>query len=116
MKHFLTVVGIVMMLSLSCLSRSEANTAQRNAVLLQVIDQLNAIKPLLAKAATAQTPDAAKRVHFYHWCEANGKCHSGVQEDIQAIIAGLTQAISATPSSPRKIVPMTGDFLQQGGE
>ena len=106
---------IAMMISLfflfSFLYAAKASTVQMNQTLVRMINQLDALFPLIDEAAKEQDKTARVQFHFKHWVDANGAKHAGLRDDIVLIRAALVNQINQSNLTPREITPMNGDYV-----
>lgn len=110
MKKWLFVPAIV--LALGC-SSAFADTAQMKTTLVKIVNQLEAIKPLINQAKSEQSANPRVKVHFDSWIDTDGKKHNGLRQDIENIQAALISAINAQNADPREYQPIKGDFVGQ---
>ncbi len=79
--------------------------------LVGIINQLQAMKPLIVQAENAQPPHARVQLHFTPWQSADGQWHSGLQTDLNQIQAALIAALNTTQVEPRTVLPLKADFI-----
>lgn len=90
-----------------------ADDAQMKEEFVKIINQLEAIKPLLNEAERVQPPDPRVKVHFDSWIDANGVTHAGLREDIQRIQTALVHAVNRNSIEPRRYQLIKDDFIGQ---
>lgn len=90
---------------------SFATTAQENMYLTQILNQLDAVQPLILKAQHAAPPNQRITFHYTQYRDASGKKHHGLLEDVHAIQDGIRAKLNATSIEPRNIKPLQGDYL-----
>jgi RAQPRD family integrative conjugative element protein len=88
-----------------------ADDAQMNETLVKMVNQLEAMKPLITQAAQQQTDNPRYKIHFDSWVDAHGILHQGLRDDIEAIQSALIQAINREHQDPRAYQPISGDFV-----
>ncbi|HAU0276241.1 TPA: hypothetical protein ACR96C_003224, partial [Legionella pneumophila] len=76
MKRLLCLTLI--MISLQC----SANNPDLNETLVRIINQINAIMPLLDEAQTQVTPNARIQLQIEGFEDLQGQHHSGLREDL----------------------------------
>ena len=87
-----------------------ANNAQMKATLVQVINQLHALKPELRRAAQQQDKNPRIKVHFTAWTDSTGHHHTGAIDDINAIESALITTVNRQAVEPRVVKPLNTDF------
>lgn len=80
--------------------------------LLRIINQLNAIKPVIGEAERYQVQNTAVKLHLKAFEGADGGLHNGVQEDIELIKKGLIAYLNRPVIAPKKVLPIAGDFIE----
>lgn len=88
-----------------------ADDAQMRITLVKMVNQLEAIKPLITQAAREQDANARVKIHFDSWTDANGVKHNGLRQDINAIQQALIHSINRQAVSPRVFTPIQHDFV-----
>ncbi|HAT8409175.1 TPA: hypothetical protein GCU62_04740 [Legionella pneumophila] len=107
MKRLLCLTLI--MISLQC----SANNPDLNETLVSIINQINAIMPLLDEAQTQVTPNARIQLQIEGFEDLQGQHHSGLREDLLNIRNGLIDYINQPIIAPRKIKPLEMDFVRK---
>jgi len=78
-----------------------ANPEIERAELVRLIHELEQLEPLIAKAEIAAV--STQRVHFqYLWLRA----------DLDKIKAGIREYLDTTPTTPRVLPPLAGDYIR----
>ncbi|MEO8402578.1 MAG: RAQPRD family integrative conjugative element protein [Gammaproteobacteria bacterium] len=109
--------AILLSLLITLLSLSaNATEEQERIYLTQMLNQLNALKPLIVSAAREQPRDNRTQFHYTHFRDANGKTQNGLLEDINEIEKGILEKLDHTPSAPHSIQPIKGDFIDHNKE
>ena len=76
-----------------------ADTDGEREALARIINELEALEPLIGEAASQANPDA--RIRFrYEW----------LRQDLSRIRLGLQEHIDAPRSEPRSFPPLRGDY------
>lgn len=92
---------------------AQANNADVNETLVRIINQINAIMPLLDEAQTELNPNAHIQLHLKSFTDNEGQQHAGVREDLLMIRNGLIDYINQPVIAPRKIKPLNNDFVRK---
>ncbi|HHN3503361.1 TPA: RAQPRD family integrative conjugative element protein [Legionella pneumophila] len=90
-----------------------ANNSNLNETLVRIINQINAIMPLLDEAQTELNPNARIQLHLKSYTDNEGQQHAGVREDLLMIRNGLIDYINQPVIAPRKIKPLNNDFVRK---
>ena len=88
-----------------------ADQAQMNQTLVQVVQQLQQLKPLLAEAAQQEPESMKASVHLTAFVGPDGQVQNGVMEDLNALQSGIEQIINQQQIDPRMYTPISGDYL-----
>lgn len=107
MKRFLCLI----MLMTSFVSY--ANKANLNETLVRIINQINAIKPLLNEAKSEINSNARIQLHIERFIDSNGLKHPGLRDDLLSIRNALIDYINHPTIAPRKIKPLAMDFVSK---
>jgi RAQPRD family integrative conjugative element protein len=100
MKTTILKTLLVMGLSASLMSTVYADTENEHALLAEVIQQINALTPLINQAQAQADPNA--RVVFNY---------AQLRSDLQLIKDGINQPLTSTALEPRQIAPLSGDYV-----
>ena len=87
-----------------------ATEAQMKSTLVQIINQLQALKPLINQAQAEQPKNPRIKIHFDSWRDAQGKKHNGLRQDIEQIQQALITTINKQSIEPRSYTPIANDF------
>ena len=101
------LLAVLMMTSVVC----TANDAELNNTLVRVINQINAILPLLDEAQSEIEPNARIRLHVDSFEGSDGKVHAGVRDDLQQVRNALIAYINKPAVEPKKVKPLAFDFV-----
>jgi RAQPRD family integrative conjugative element protein len=88
-----------------------ASDSNERAYLIQMINQLNSLKPLIISANKEQPPNLRVKFHYLSYQDANGKPHNGLLEDINEIEKGIRENLNQASSQPRHFQAIRGDYL-----
>ncbi len=109
MKRFF----ILLLITISVASSAHGYTAEQERIyLVQVVNQLNAMTPIIKAAEKAQPKNQRISFHYTTWLDANHKKHNGLLEDIQEIKHGVEEKLNTTSIEPRAIAAIGGDYLK----
>ena len=100
-----------LLLGLSCFHMATANLDTEKVYLTQIVNQLDALQPLIMAASEAQPPDQRVTFHYQQYRDNQGRVHNGLLEDVQAVKAGVVEHLNAPAIEPRSIRPLQGDYL-----
>ena len=100
---------LILMLSLPLVSH--ANEEALNQTLVRVINQINAVMPLLDEAQSEIEPNTRIQLHIESFEGANGKTHAGLRNDLLAIRNALIEYINKPAMEPKTIKPLSLDFI-----
>lgn len=88
-----------------------ATDEELNNTLVRVINQINAILPLLDEAKTEITPNARVQLHIDAFEDSDGTQHPGVRDDLLSIRNGLVDYINKPAIEPKTVKPLALDFV-----
>lgn len=104
-------IFISMLLMLFSALSVHASEAEFNETLVQIINQINAINPLLEEARSQQAKNTRIKLHIDRFQGSDNKSHNGLQEDLNAIKQSLIAYINKPAVEPRKITPLQLDYV-----
>lgn len=87
-----------------------ASQEAERTYLIQILNQLDAMRPLVIAAAQEQPTTNRMQFHYTAFKGNNGKQHQGLLEDINAIEQGIRQKLSSA-IEPRMFQPIQGDYM-----
>jgi RAQPRD family integrative conjugative element protein len=90
-----------------------ADDAQMKETLVRIINQLQSIKPFIAKAKREEPINPRIKMHFERFIGADGKAHNGLREDVDAIQDALIAIVNKESIEPRSFTPINDDFIGQ---
>ena len=108
-KLFILGICIPSIFSTACF----ANDATEKMYLTQILNQIDAMQPLIIAAEKSQPANTRIKFHYSQYKDNHGKLHNGLLEDIQAIKSGITQKLNNTSIVPRVVAPIKGDYLDK---
>lgn len=89
----------------------KASNPQLNETLVRIINQINAIMPLLDEANEEIEPDTRIRLHVDSFEGADGQKHPGIRDDLINIRSALIEYINNPVIEPRIVKPLALDFI-----
>lgn len=92
---------------------SNAGNSNLNETVVRIINQINAINPLLDEAQSEISPNARIQLHIEGFKDAEGHYHAGLRDDLFAIRNGLIDYINQPTIAPRKVKPLALDFVRK---
>lgn len=102
---------LLLMLMLSLPFASYASEESLNQTLVRVINQINAVMPLLDEAQSEIEPNSRIQLHIESFEGADGKTHAGLRNDLLAIRNALIDYINKPAIEPKTIKPLSLDFI-----
>lgn len=102
---------LLLMLMLSLPLVSHASEEALNQTLVRVINQINAVMPLLDEAQSEIEPNTRIQLHIESFEGADGKTHAGLRNDLLAIRNALIDYINKPAIEPKTIKPLSLDFI-----
>ncbi|MBA2648198.1 MAG: hypothetical protein H0U75_01145 [Legionella sp.] len=102
---------LMLMLSLPC--AMYASEEALNQTLVRVINQINAIMPLLDEAQDEIEPNTRIQLHIESFEGADGKKHTGLRNDLLVIRNALIDYINKPAIEPKTIKPLSHDFISK---
>lgn len=91
-----------------------ADRTQERIYLQQILNQLNAIQPLILAAQGEQPKNTRIHFHYTQYRDTKGRLHNGLLEDVQAIQRGVSAELNHTRVEPRSFKPLQGDYVNTG--
>ncbi len=88
-----------------------ADATQEKIYLVQILNQLNAMQPLVLAAQQAQPFNTRIQFHYTHYRDTDGHLCNGLLDDITAIKKGITEKLNQPAIEPRTVKPIKGDYL-----
>lgn len=102
--------------SLLCLLANAgfADNAALNETLVRVINQINAILPLLDEAREEIEPNTRVVLQIDSFRGADGRRHPGLRDDLLSIRNSLIDYINQPAIAPKTIKPLALDYVGRG--
>ena len=112
MKRIRQFVGA----SLLCLlaNTALADNAALNETLVRIINQINAILPLLDEAKDEIDPNTRIMLQIDNFRSADGQKHPGLRDDLLTIRNSLIDYINQPAIAPKTIKPLALDYVGRG--
>lgn len=88
-----------------------AKELNESIYLKQILNQLEAIKPLVLAASKEQPKNMRVQFHYIHYQDMSGNHHNGLLEDIEEIEKGVQARLSQPTTEPHRFAPIKGDYL-----
>ena len=102
---------IMLTASLGITSCAWATDDQMKETLVKIIEELQAIQPLIDQAAAEQPTNPRVMMHFDNWVDSSGVQHLGLKADLAAIQQALVTAVNRETIEPRVFAPLSHDFV-----
>ncbi|HBI5657141.1 TPA: hypothetical protein K8C35_002768 [Legionella pneumophila] len=102
---------LLLILMLSLPLASHASEEALNQTLVRVINQINAVMPLLDEAQSEIEPNTRIQLHIESFEGADSKTHAGLRNDLLAIRNALIDYINKPAIEPKTIKPLSLDFI-----
>ena len=107
-KMLLLVLFFVNVISLD----AEASEREERIYLIQILNQLHAIKPLVIAASLQQPKTNRIQFHYVTYKDANKKQHNGLLDDLNQIETGIQNKLNHVPIEPSRPSPIKGDYIE----
>ncbi len=107
----LVLWSLLLLLSIF-ITNAFASEEQEKMYLTPIINELDAIQPLILAAQAEQAKNTRIQVHYTQYHDSQGQLHNGLLEDVQTIKAGIVQVLNHVPMEPRVITPIQGDYIR----
>ena len=88
-----------------------ADQAQMNETLVRLVNQLDALLPLVDEAEREQPQNERFTFHFSSFEGSDGKTHNGLREDIMSMKEALIVQINQPTIDPETVAPLNNDFI-----
>ncbi len=103
---------VITLLSFSLIFlNAQASERQERIYLIQIINQLNAIKPLVIAASLQQPKTNRIQFHYSHYLDKNHKRHNGLAEDLNQIEMSIQNKLNGIPTEPSVLPLIKGDYI-----
>ena len=87
------------------------DTLQMNNNLVRLVNQIDAMMPIIDNAKALQDPNARIQFHFDTWTDAKGQVHLGLRQDLFMMRESLVAQINGTSLTPTTVQPLENDFV-----
>ena len=94
-----------------CTATTYASDAALNQTLVRIINQINAVMPLLDEAQQEIEPNTRIQLHIDTFEGSDGKQHAGLRQDLLFIRNALIDYINKPAIEPKTIKPLALDFI-----
>ncbi len=88
-----------------------ADQAQMNESLVRLVNQLDALLPLVDAAEREQPQNERFTFHFSSFEGSDGHPHNGLREDIMSMKEALIVQINQPAIDPETVAPLNNDFI-----
>ncbi len=88
-----------------------ASTPAFHQTCVRLIQQLDAMQPVMDEAQREQDPKARVQFHFDAWRDNHGHTHAGFRQNLLQLRQALVDQINQPDLTPNTFAPMTGDFV-----
>ena len=102
---------LLLVLILSLPGATYAQESALNQTLVRVINQINAIMPLLDEAQTEIEPNTRIQLHIENFEGSDGTTRAGLRTDLLSIRNALIDYINKPAIEPKTIKPLALDFI-----
>ncbi len=92
---------------------SLASAEQERLYLVQLMNQLDAMMPMILAAQREQPPNLRLQFHYTAWRDNKGQLHNGLLQDVNAIKNGIREKLNGITEEPRVVRPILGDYLDK---
>ena len=79
--------------------------------LIQVLNQLEAVKPTIILAAKEQPKNNRFHFHYFAYQNSDGIKQNGLLEDINEIEQGIKARLNTLPTEPHMFKQLSGDYI-----
>ena len=102
---------LLMIILIGFSSTALADQAQMNETLVRLVNQLDAMIPLIEQAQREQPENTRFTFQFEKFDDSDGLTHNGLKDDVLAIRQALIDQINQPLSDPDTIPPIKDDFI-----
>ncbi len=110
-KYFLLLIVVGTTLFSTQAMASEDSAEKEKMYLVQMINQLDALRPLIIAAQNEQPKNNRIQFHYTDYRDSSGKLHNGLLEDVTAIKQGLEEKLNQTSTEPHQFRAIKGDYI-----
>jgi len=102
--YIATLIGVYSM-------QISAAESQEQIYLIQIKNQINALKPLILAAEREQPKNLRIKFHYSHFHDSSGKLHNGLLEDINEIEKAVNENLIRISHEPRRFTTIKDDYV-----
>lgn len=103
---------LIIVLCLCCMSKAALASEEKERIyLIQMINQLDALKPLVFSASKEQKNNSRIKFHYTSFVDSNGKLQNGLLEDINDIKNGIQARVNQPEIEPHRFEAIKGDYI-----
>jgi RAQPRD family integrative conjugative element protein len=103
---------LIMALYLCSINTSAlANEEKEKMYLIQMINQLDALKPLVIAASNEQQENSRQKFNYTAFVNSSGKSQNGLLEDINELKKGIQARLNKTETEPHRFEAIKGDYI-----
>ena len=106
-KNYLVIGLLLSLFSTSIMASNE----QEKIYLTQIINQLDALRPLILAADKEQDQNNRIKFHYFTYRDSNENPHNGLLEDVIAIKKGIQERLNQSTPEPRNFQKIKGDYF-----
>jgi RAQPRD family integrative conjugative element protein len=109
MKKTIIFCASILMVLMSIVAN--ANEEKERMYLIQLLNQLNAMKPLIIAASKEQPRMNRTKFHYMSYSDIHGKKQDGLADDINQIEQKIRVKLYQIPAEPRDVPAINDDYL-----
>ena len=98
-------------LSLGLMSPLSYADTTMNETLVRIVNQLDALLPLIDQAEREQPPNQRVMFHFSSFEGSDGELHTGLREDVMSMKAAILAQLDQAQIDPENVTPVENDFI-----
>jgi RAQPRD family integrative conjugative element protein len=103
-------IAVALLLTVNSVFSSEE---KENMYLIQILNQLDTLKPLVIAASKEQPENLREKFHYIAFKDQNGKSHNGLIEDINELIKGIQEKVRREGEEPHVFQAIKGDYINR---
>jgi RAQPRD family integrative conjugative element protein len=102
---------LIIVTYLLCMTNAVANEENEKIYLIQMLNQLNALKPLIISASNEQQKNSRFQFRYTAFVNSNGKLQNGLLEDINELKKGIQARLNQKEVESQRFEPIKGDYI-----
>lgn len=102
------ILGLMVALCLCPLAHADTTM---NETLVRIVNQLDALLPLIDQAEHEQLQNQRVMFHFSSFEGSDGDIHSGLREDVMSMKAAILAQLDQPLIEPESVTPINNDFI-----